>query len=79
MRHYAPPPRVHFVMERRIFPKSAAHGHPRRWGASTVASEDRRIPGATPQRRHQNCGETRVNSQQGDAVCVMGLEGHYSL
>ena len=28
VRHYAPPPRVHFVMERRIFPKSAAHGHP---------------------------------------------------
>ena len=28
VRQYAPPPRVHFVMERRIFPKSAAHGHP---------------------------------------------------
>ena len=53
MRHYAPPPRVHFVKERRIFPISAAHGHPRRWGASTVTSENRRIPGATPQRRHQ--------------------------
>ncbi|KAJ0177011.1 hypothetical protein K1T71_007020 [Dendrolimus kikuchii] len=24
-------------------------------------------------------GETRVNSQQGDAVCMVGLEGHYSL
>ncbi|CAH2243064.1 jg18671 [Pararge aegeria aegeria] len=26
-----------------------------------------------------DCGETRVNSQQGDAVCVVGLQGHNSL
>ncbi|CAH2208034.1 jg25820 [Pararge aegeria aegeria] len=29
--------------------------------------------------RASQTGETRVNLQKGDAVCVVGLEGHYSL